>query len=150
MNLNEAKSILRKNGIKLIKESEMSLVDSVYQKYQKWEAVKNTPEGDDLWDALVAEYDYDLITICTDYYDEIKTGKPVDMTWYLTSADGLYDKFFKLLSSVGVKKITINTREAFDGRAEYFYQMLIEGGVTLDLKTYDGMHPNIATLNVVR
>ena len=86
--------------VKPMNESaQQDLVDTIKSKYDEWEELRNTPEGDDLWDEMVDAYGNDLIDLAVDEYDAIKNGKPVDMTGYLAHADALYPEFFELMQS---------------------------------------------------
>ena len=130
-------------------ESEQqNLVDTIKSKYDEWEELRNTPEGDDLWDEMVDAYGNDLIDLAVDEYDAIKNGKPVDMTGYLAHADALYPKFFELMQKVGAKTFKINTKKAFDGNAYYFYRAIAESNIQLHLETQDSNAPEYAFFTI--
>lgn len=130
-------------------ESEQqNLIDTIKVKYDEWEEIRNTPEGDDLWDELVDSYGHDLIDLAVDEYDALKNGKPVDMTGYLAHADALYPEFFELMQKVGAKAFKINTEEAFGGKACYFYQAIAEGNIQLHPEAYDSNDPKYAFFTI--
>ena len=130
-------------------ESEQqNLVDTIKSKYDEWEELRNTPEGDDLWDEMVDAYGNDLIDLAVDEYDAIKNGKPVDMTGYLAHADALYPEFFELMQKVGAKAFKINTKEAFGGKAYYLYQAIAEGNIQLHLEAYKSTTPEYAFFTI--
>lgn len=120
------------------------IVDAIKAQYDRWEEIRNTPEGDDLWDELVDTYGYELVDLVADEYDAIKAGEPVDMTSYLKNADALYPEFFELLNKVNVTAFKINVKEAFGGNAYYLYQVLAEGKVQLRLDAYSSESPEYA------
>ena len=130
-------------------ESEQqNLVDTIKSKYDEWTELRNTPEGDDLWDEMVDAYGNDLIDLVVDEYDAIKNGKPVDMTGYLAHADALYPEFFELMQKVGAKAFKINTKEAFGGKAYYLYQAIAEGNIQLHLEAYKSTTPEYAFFTI--
>lgn len=130
-------------------ESEQQdLVDTIKSKYDEWEELRNTPEGDDLWDEMVDAYGNDLIDLAVDEYEAIKNGKPVDMTGYLAHTDALYPEFFELIQKVGAKAFKINTKEAFGGKAYYLYQAIAEGNIQLHPETYNSSTPEYAFFTI--
>ena len=135
--------------VKPMNESaQQDLVDTIKSKYDEWEELRNTPEGDDLWDEMVDAYGNDLIDLAVDEYDAIKNGKPVDMTSYLVRADALYPEFFELMQKVGAKAFKINTKEAFGGKAYYLYQAIAEGNIQLHPEAYDSNTPEYAFFTI--
>ena len=142
--LSNALYMLENAGYTVKLNESASLVDTIKAKYDEWEEIRNTPDGDDLWDELVDTYGYELIDLVADEYDAIKAGEPVDMTGYLKNADALYPEFFELLSKVNVTAFKINVKEAFDGNAYYLYQVLAEGNVQLRLDAYSSESPAYA------
>ena len=130
-------------------ESEQqNLIDTIKSKYDEWNELRNTPEGDDLWDEMVDAYGHELIDLAVDEYDNLKNGKPVDMTGYLAHADALYPEFFELMQKAGAKAFKINTKEAFGGKAYYLYQVLAEGNVQLHLESYNSHEPSYAFFTI--
>lgn len=130
-------------------ESEQQkLIDTIKSKYDRWHELRAVPEGDDLWDELVDSYGHDLIDLAVDEYDNLKNGKPVDMTGYLAHADALYPEFFELMQKVGAKTFKINTKEAFGGKAYYLYQVLAEGNVQLNTEAYNFREPAYAFFTI--
>lgn len=130
-------------------ESEQqSVIDTIKSKYDEWNELRNTPEGDDLWDEMVDAYGNDLIDLAVDEYDNLKNGKPVDMTGYLAHADALYPEFFELMQKAGAKAFKINTKEAFEGKAYYLYQVLTEGNVQLHTEAYNSHEPSYAFFTI--
>lgn len=143
--LKDALYMLENVGYNVRQLNETSnIVDTIKAKYDRWEELRNTPEGDDLWDELVDTYGYELVDLVSDEYDAIKAGEPVDMTGYLRNADALYPEFFELLSKVNVTAFKINVKEAFGGNAYYLYQVLAEGKVQLRLDAYSSESPAYA------
>lgn len=135
--------------VKPMNESEQQgLVDDIKSKYDEWEEIRNTPEGDDLWDEMVNAYGNDLIDLVADEYDNIKSGKPVDMTGYLAHAEEIYPEFFELMKKVGAKAFKINTREAFGGKAYYLYQAIVEGNVQFHPEAYSTRTPEYAFFSI--
>lgn len=135
--------------VKPMNESaQQDLVDTIKSKYDEWEELRNTPEGDDLWDEMVDAYGNDLIDLAVDEYDAIKNGKPVDMTGYLAHADALYPEFFELMQKVGAKAFKINTKEAFGGKAYYLYQAIAEGNIQLHPEAYNSSTPEYAFFTI--
>ena len=135
--------------VKPMNESEQNdLVDEIKAKCDEWEELRDTPEGDDLWDEMVDTYGRDLVDLVADEYDAIKKGEPVDMTVYLAHAEDVYPEFFELMKKVGAKSFKINTREAFGGDAYCFYQAIVEGNIQLHPEAYDTRTPEYAFFTV--
>lgn len=128
--------------------TQQDLIDTIKSKYDEWEALRAVPEGDDLWDELVDSYGHDLIDLVVDEYDDLKNGKPVDMTSYLARADALYPEFFELMQKVGAKAFKINTKEAFGGKAYYLYQAIAEGNIQLHPEAYNSSAPEYAFFTI--
>ena len=62
--------------VKPMNESEQNdLVDEIKAKCDEWEELRDTPEGDDLWDEMVDTYGQDLVGLVADEYDAIKKGR---------------------------------------------------------------------------
>lgn len=138
-------------SIKKLNEADENLVDTVKAQYDRWHELRNTPEGDDLQDKMTDTYGWELVELVSKNYENIKAGKPVDMTDFVDEkTDYLYLKFFKLLDKVGAKEFTLNLKEAFGGSAYYLYLVLAEGNVKLELDKYDSDHPEMATFIVTR
>ena len=147
--LKDALYMLENVGYSVRQLNETSdIVDTIKAKYDRWEEIRNTPEGDDLWDELVDTYGYELLDLVSDEYDAIKAGEPVDMTGYLKNADALYPEFFELLNKVNVTAFKINVKEAFGGKAYYLYQVLAEGNVQLHMEKYNSHEPSYAFFTV--
>lgn len=135
--------------VKPMNESEQQgLVDDIKSKYDEWEEIRNTPEGDDLWDEMVEAYGNDLITLVVDEYDNLKSGKPVDMTGYLTQTDALYPEFFELMQKIGARAFKINVKEAFGGSAYDLYQAIVEGNIELHPEAYSTRTPEYAFFTI--
>ena len=124
------------------------VVDTIKSKYDRWEEVRNTPEGDDLWDELIDTYGYELVDLVSDEYDNIINNKPLDMSGYLRNADALYPEFFELMRKVGARAFKINTKEAFGGKAYYLYQVIAEGNVQLHPEAYNSSAPEYAFFTI--
>ena len=124
------------------------VVDTIKSKYDRWEEVRNTPEGDDLWDELIDTYGYELVDLVSDEYDNIISNKPLDMSGYLRNADALYPEFFELMRKVGAKAFKINTKEAFGGKAYYLYQAIAEGNIQLHPEAYNSSAPEYAFFTI--
>ena len=135
--------------VKPMNESEQTdLVDEIKAKCDEWEELRDTPEGDDLWDEMVDTYGRDLVGLVADEYDAIKKGEPVDMTVYLAHAEDVYPEFFELMKKVGAKSFKINTKEAFGGDAYCFYQAIVEGNIQLHPEAYDTRTPEYAFFTI--
>lgn len=138
-------------SIKKLNESNEKLVDTVKAQYDRWQELRNTPEGDDLWDAMTDTYGWELIDLVSNDYENIKAGKPVDMTEFVDrNTEYLEPKFFELLNKVGAKEFRLDLKEAFGGSAYYLYMVLAEGNVKLETDKYDSKHPEMATFIVAR
>lgn len=138
-------------SIKKLNEADENLVEIIKTQYERWEELRNTPEGDDLWDAMIDTYGWELVELVSNEYENIKAGKPVDMTEFADrNSDFLYPEFFELLKKVGAKEFTLNMKEAFGGSAYYLYQVLAEGNVKLETDKYDSKRPEMATFIVTR
>lgn len=124
------------------------VVDTIKAKYDRWEELRNTPEGDDLWDELVDTYGNELVGLVSDEYDNIINNKPLDMSGYLRHADALYPEFFELMRKVGARSFKINVKEAFGGNAYYFYRVLAEGNVQLHTEAYNSREPAYAYFSI--
>lgn len=124
------------------------VVDTIKAKYDRWEELRNTPEGDDLWDELVDTYGYELVDLVADEYDNIINNKPLDMSGYFRNADALYPEFFELMRKVGARAFKINTKEAFGGKAYYLYQVIAEGNVQLHPEAYNSSTPEYAFFTI--
>jgi hypothetical protein len=148
----KALTLLERAGysVSRIDEAANKTVEEIKKKCDEFEELRGTEEGDGLWDELVGEYGYDLLELAYSEYDNIKAGKPVDMTAYLERADGLYPEFFELLEKCGVRKFKIDTGRAFRGNAAYFYEMLMEGKVKLCPDDFKVSEPAVAYLEVER
>ncbi len=135
--------------VKPMNESEQNdLVEEIKAKCDEWEELKDTPEGDDLWDEMVDTYGQDLVGLVADEYDAIKKGEPVDMTVYLAHAEDVYPEFFELMKKVGAKAFKVNTKKAFGGDAYCFYQAIVEGNIQLQPEAYDSRTPEYAFFTV--
>lgn len=134
-------------SVRQLKESN-DVVDTIKAKYDRWEELRNTPEGDDLRDELIDTYGYELVDLVSDEYDNIINNKPLDMSGYLRYADALYPEFFELMRKVGARSFKINVKEAFGGKAYYFYQVLAEGDVQLLTEAYDSREPEYAYFSI--
>lgn len=96
-------------------------------------------------------YGWELIDLISNEYENIKVGKPVDMTEFVDrNTEYLEPKFFELLNKVGAKEFTLNLKEAFDGSAYYLYMVLAEGNVKLETDMYNSKQPEMATFIVVQ
>ena len=138
-------------SIKKLNEADENLVDTVKAQYDKWQELRDTPEGDDLWDEIIDTYGWELVELVSNEYENIKAGKPVDMTEFVDrNTDYLDLKFFGLLDKVGAKEFTLNMKEAFGGSAYYLYLVLTEGNVKLETEKYNSKNPEIATFLVTR
>lgn len=150
MELDKALYMLESRGYTVTKPATLymtenakkSLVDTVKEKYDEWESLRDSPEGDDLWDALVEEYGYDLIDLVSNDYEEIKSGKILDMTNYFRDADGIYPEFIQMMKQVGAKTFMFDTRVAFRGNAGYLFQALTDTKVNFDRYKYIKEVPN--------
>lgn len=128
-----------------------NIVETIKSQYDMWQKLRNTPEGDDFWDAMTDNYGWELIDLVSNEYENIKTGKPVDMTEFVDrNTEYLEPKFFELLNKVGAKEFKLNLKEAFGGSAYYLYMVLAEGNVKLETDKYDSKHPEMATFIVAR
>lgn len=136
---------------KQINEAAKNLVDTVKSQYDRWQELRNTPEGDDLWDEMTDTYGRELIKLVFNDYENIKAGKPVDMTEFVDrNTEYLEPKFFELLNKIGAKEFKLDLKEAFGGSAYYLYLVLAEGNVKLEIDKYDSKHPEMATFIVAR
>ena len=126
----------------LMESAKKTLVDTVKEKYDEWESLRDSPEGDDLWDALVEEYGYDLIDLVSNDYEAIKNGDILDMTNYFRDADGIYPEFIQMMKQVGAKTFMFDTRVAFRGNAGYLFQALTDTKVNFDRYKYIKKVPN--------
>lgn len=147
--LKKALYLLENIGYSVRQLNESSdVVDTIKAKYDRWEEVRNTPEGDDLWDELIDTYGYELVDLVSDEYDNIISNKPLDMSGYLRNADALYPEFFELMRKVGARAFKINTKEAFGGKAYYLYQVIAEGNVQLHPEAYNSSAPEYAFFTI--
>ena len=138
-------------SIKKLNEADENLVEIIKTQYERWEELRNTPEGDELWDAMTDTYGWELIDLVSNEYENIKAGKPVDMTEFVDrNTEYLEPKFFELLNKVGAKEFTLNLKEAFGGSAYYLYLVLAEGNVKLETDKYNSKQPEMATFLVTR
>lgn len=138
-------------SIKKLNEADENLVDTVKAQYDRWESLRNTPEGDDLWDEMTDKYGWELIELVSNEYENIKAGKPVDMTEFVDRKNVYLSlKFFELLNKVGAKEFTLDLKEAFGGSAYYLYLALSERNIKLDFDKYNSEHPEMATFIVTR
>ena len=147
MKLDKALYMLESRGYTVTKpamteSAKKTLVDTVKEKYDEWESKRDTPEGDDMWDALVEEYGYDLVDLVSTDYEAIKNGDILDMTGYFRDADGIYPEFIQLMKQVGAKKFMFDTRVAFHGKAGYLFQALTDTKVNFDRYKYIDEVPN--------
>ena len=153
-NVRNALNLLENAGYSIKKLNEEAvdenIVEIVKTQYERWQELRDTPEGDDLWDAMIDTYGYELVELISNEYENIKAGKPVDMTEFIDrDTDYLDSKFFGLLDKVGAKEFTVNMKESF-GTAYYLYLVLAEGNVKLETDKYNSKHPEIATFLVTR
>ena len=160
--INVAESVKVRNALRLLEnagytinkplnEADENLVDTVKAQYDRWQELRNTPEGDDLWDEMTDTYGWELIDLVSNDYENIKAGKPVDMTEFVDrNTEYLEPKFFELLNKVGAKEFRLDLKEAFGGSAYYLYMVLAEGNVKLETDKYDSKHPEMATFIVAR
>lgn len=96
-------------------------------------------------------YGRELIKLVFNDYENIKAGKPVDMTEFVDrNTEYLEPKFFELLNKIGAKEFKLDLKEAFGGSAYYLYMVLAEGNVKLEIDKYDSKHPEMATFIVAR
>lgn len=122
-------------------------MQELISKYNYWWDVRNTYEGDELYDELTRDYDPDILDLLPDY-EELRDGDAIDMTDYFSKADGLYTEFFDLMETMGLDKFKFNTRHAFGGRADYFLEVIRNKRVKL-LPELDTSNEDFAIFQVV-
>lgn len=140
MKLDEALTILNKKGY-IVESKGNEYLQGFLQKYNKWNEIRNTPEGDDLWDEICEEYDdtfRELATECYDPKDDI-----INVTAYLSTADQIYPDMIESLKKMGFKTFKFNVRTAFNNRADYLYDAMFDNSrikFRPDLISYDEPH----------
>jgi hypothetical protein len=123
MKLNEALTILNKKGY-IVESKGSELLQGFLQKFNHWNEIRNTPEGDDLWDEICEEYDDDFREIATECYDP--NENVIDVSAYLSSADRIYPEMTETLKKMGFKEFKFNVRTAFKNRADYLYDAMFD------------------------
>lgn len=122
-------------------------MQELISKYNHWWDVRNTYEGEELYDEITRDYDPDLLDLLPDY-EELRDGDAIDMTDYFSKADGLYTEFFDLMETMGLDKFKFNTRYAFNGRADLFLEVIRNKRVKL-LPEFDTSNEDFAIFKVV-
>ena len=149
--LKNALYILENTGHTVSRMNESSskdLVKEIKEKLDEWDSIRDTPEGDVLWDDMYDTYGGELLELVNINYDRIVKGEPVDMTIYADKETSLKPKFFDLLKKIGVKEFKLDTRQAFYGESLYFYLTIVEGKVKLNTDKYDHHNPEYAFFTV--
>lgn len=137
MKLDEALTILNQKGY-IVESKESEYLQGFLQKYKRWNEIRNTPEGDDLWDEICDEYDADFREIATECYEP--NVKVIDVTAYLISADRIYPEMIETLKKMGFNEFQFNVRTAFKNRADYLYDAMFDNSSIKfrpDLINYD-------------
>lgn len=123
MKLDEALTILNKKGY-IVESKGSELLQGFLQKYKRWNEIRNTPEGDDLWDEICEEYDNDFIEIATECYEP--NVDVIDVSAYLSTADSIYSDMIETLKKMGFNEFKFNVRTAFKNRADYLYDAMFD------------------------
>ena len=131
--LKDAFTLLEKAGFsveKVNESAEDNIVDVVKRKYAEWESMRNTPEGDDLWDELIDTYGNDTVDLVLDGYEDIKSGKPVDLSMQLSKSDDISQELINVLKKLGISVFKLNTKVAFNGNAYRLYRTMTDDRFT--------------------
>jgi hypothetical protein len=120
MKLDEARHLLEDMGY-MVESEGNDYLKGYLEKYSRWESIKDTPEGDDLWDEICEEYDQDFREMVTDCYDPENDSDILDVSGYLSSADNLYPEFFSALKKMGYAQFKYDVRKAFGNKSSYLY-----------------------------
>ena len=131
--LEKAFTVLEKAGfsVKNMNEStEDNIVDVVKSKLDKWKSMRNTPEGDDLWDEMIETYGSEIVDLVSDEYEDLKKGNPIDVSLYLRKADVINPKFIDMLKKLGISEFKLNTKVAFNRDAYYLYLAMNNDNLT--------------------
>lgn len=123
MKLDEALTILNKKGY-IVESKGSELLQGFLQKYNRWNEIRNTPEGDDLWDEICEEYDNDFMEIATECYEP--NVDVIDVSAYLSTADSIYSDLTETLKKMGFNEFKFNVRTAFKNRADYLYDAMFD------------------------
>lgn len=110
-------------------------MQELISKYNHWWDVRNTYEGDELWNELYDEYGPDILDTLDDY-ESLKDGEAMNFTAYFAKETGLIKDFFIMMENMGLDKFAVNTREAFFGRADYFFSVIRDSRVKLLSEQY--------------
>lgn len=131
--LKDAFTLLEKAGFsveKVNESAEDNIVDVVKRKYDEWESMRDTPEGDDLWDELIDTYGNDVLDLVSDGYEDIKRGKPVDLSMQLRKPDDIDQELINVLKRLGISEFKLNTKLAFDRDAYHLYRTMTDDRFT--------------------
>lgn len=131
--LKDAFTLLEEAGFSVEKVNESAgdnIVDVVKRKYDEWESMRYTLEGDDLWDELIDTYGYDIVDLVSDGYEDIKRGKPVDLSMQLSKADDINQELVDVLKRLGITVFKLNTKVAFARDAYYLYRAMTDDRFT--------------------
>ena len=100
------------------------LLQGFLQKFNHWNEIRNTPEGDDLWDEICDEYDDDFREIAIECYNP--NENIINVSAYLSSADRIYPEMTETLKKMGFKEFKFNVHDAFKNRADYLYDAMFD------------------------
>ncbi len=121
MKLDEALTILNKKGY-IVESKGSEYLQGFLQKYNHWGEIRDTPEGDDLFDQICDEYDTDFRELAIECYDP--NDDIIDVSSYLTTADNIYPDMLEALKKMGLKEFKFNVHDAFKNRADSLYEAM--------------------------
>lgn len=127
--LKNAFTLLEEAGFSVQKMSESTegnIVDVVKRKYDEWESIRDTPEGDDLWDEIIDTYGNLVVSIVSDEYEDIKSRKPVDISMFIGKAYYINQELILTMKRLGISEFKLNTKVVFNRDAYYLYRTMTD------------------------